>query len=174
MTKNDTFEILIEIPKGETRRLHIEWTRAHWLDMGHIKDVIPVNEGVMPIDYGFVIGTKVSEDVDKVDELDAVLYSNKKFSIGEKIKAAPIASIILENGDHKIVFVDDSVKVKIWEDIPEIKRKLFLEYFGYKSKVKSIGNKQDAIKLIKSCIADDPLTIPKEVIIRKDKDKVKK
>jgi inorganic pyrophosphatase len=168
MPKSETYEILIEMPEGETRRLHIAWSRAHWINQGPIRDTIPVNGGAMPIAYGFVIGTRVSEGPGKVDELDALVYSRRKFSVGERTRARPIASIRLENGDHKVVFADDTVKAERWADIPEAKRKLVLEYFGYKSRVEGVGDREDALELIRSCITDNPLPIPESTDVRSE------
>ncbi len=163
----DSFEVLIEDPKGEGRRIHLSYSRTYYVDLGSIKKVIPVNAGIIPIAYGFVIGTLI-KDEEETSELDAIVYSTKSYKIGDRTAAHPIAYLHLENGDHKVVFADDSVKIKSWDDIPDTEKDLILKYFGYKSRIKNIGNKNDALNLIKRCITKKSLPIPKEVIIRKE------
>lgn len=164
----DKFKVLIEMPKGETRRIHLGYSRTNYINLGPIKKVIPINNGIMHIAYGFVIGTLIKED-NEVDELDALVYSQKHFKIGQIITASPIASIRIKNNDHKVVFIDESVDIKEWNEIPQNERAMILEYFGYKSPIKKVGNKMDAIKLIKSSITKKPLPIPKKVVIVTDK-----
>ena len=164
--KLESFEVLIEMPKGESRRIHLDYSRTYYIDLGPIKNVIPVNQGKMPIAYGFVIGTLI-KDEEEESELDAVVYSEKDYKIGDRVRAYPIAAIHIKNGDHKIVLVDDSTKGKLWNDIPSDERDTILKYFGYKSPVESIGDKDDALNLIKKNLASRVLPIPKETIIRK-------
>ncbi|MEM4064491.1 MAG: inorganic diphosphatase, partial [Candidatus Micrarchaeaceae archaeon] len=160
------YEILIEMPKGESRRIHLAYSRAFYIDLGPIKNIIPVNEGKMPIAYGFVVGTLI-RDEEEESELDAIVYSKKDYKIGDRIRAYPIAALHIKNGDHKIVCVDDSTREKSWNDIPRDERVLILKYFGYKSPVESVGGKEDALALIEKNLTNRPLPIPKETIIRK-------
>lgn len=51
-----TIKVFIEIPKGDNRRMHLSRDKTHMLNLGPIKNVIPINNGVMPIAYGFVKG----------------------------------------------------------------------------------------------------------------------
>ncbi|MEM3715104.1 MAG: inorganic diphosphatase, partial [Nitrososphaeria archaeon] len=95
-------EVLIEMPKGESRRIHLAYSRAFYIDLGPIKNIIPVNEGKMPIAYGFVVGTLI-RDEEEESELDAIVYSKKDYKIGDRIRAYPIAALHIKNGDHKIV-----------------------------------------------------------------------
>ena len=168
----DVFELMIEIPKGDGRRIHLDYSRTFFIDLGPTKNVIPVNDGIMPIAYGFVIGTK-GKEAGENDELDALLYSKKSFNIGDRTKASPIAVLNLENNDHKVVFTDNS-EVKSWKDLPQKERELLLKYFGYKSPIKRVDNKTEALRLIQECITDNPLTIPKDVKIVKEKTKEKR
>lgn len=168
----ETFELLIEIPKGDGRRIHINYNREYFVDLGPIKEVIPVNDGIMPIAYGFVIGTLGKEEGEK-DELDALLYSKKAFKVGDKAIAFPIAMLNLENNDHKIVFADESTSVKSWDELPTADRDVILAYFGYKSRIKRIGGRDAALGLIHECITDKPFSIPKVVKIIKEKAKEK-
>ncbi len=166
--KLESFEVLIEMPKGESRRIHLDYSRTYYADLGPIKNVIPVNEGKMPVAYGFVIGTLI-KDEEEESELDAIVYSEKDYKIGDRASAYPIAAIHIKNGDHKIVFVDSGTKEKSWDDIPSDEKDTILKYFGYKSPVKSVGDKDDALNLIKKNLTNRALSIPKKTIIRAQK-----
>jgi len=162
---------MIEIPKGDGRRIHLDYSRTYFIDLGPIKNAIPINDGIMPISYGFVIGTK-GKEAGENDELDALLYSKKSFNVGERTRASPIAVLNLENNDHKVVFTDDSA-IKSWKDLPQKDRDLLLKYFGYKSAIKKVDDKTEALRLIQECVTDKPLPIPKIVSIVKEKTKEK-
>ena len=163
----ETVQVLIEMPKGEARRIHLgRMGDEGWLDLGPIKEVIPVNGGIIPIAYGFVIGTRMKEKrSNKDEELDALVYSGKSFKIGEVVKVHPIALLALENGDDKIVCVDESVSVGTFDQIPQ--KDLILKYFGYKSRIIRISTAEDAEKLISKRKTDDPLPIPKKVKLKR-------
>lgn len=153
MTK-DAVEVYIEIPKGDDRRRHLSYDKKTMLDLGPTKDVIPVNNGIMPIAYGFIIGTLQKDEAAKhpgeiPDEVDILLYSKKNFSVSETTSATPIAFITREDDDHKVVAVDSTTKgIKKWTDIPSDERDLILRYFGYKSPVKKIEGVREAIEYI--------------------------
>ncbi len=155
MIKN-TVEIFIEIPKGDDRRRHLSYDKKQMLDLGPTKNVIPVNNGVMPIAYGFIIGTlqkdESSKNPDEIpDEVDVLLYSKKSFSIGETTKGSPISIIIREDGDHKVVAVDSTTaEIRKWEDIPSAEKELILRYFGYKSPIKKIEGEKEAVEYIEA------------------------
>jgi inorganic pyrophosphatase len=154
MGKENSIGIFIEIPKGDGRRRHLSHDKTEMLDLGPTKDVIPVNEGRMPISYGFVIGTLQKDESAKnpneiPDEVDVLLYSKTKFKVGEKTTGTPIAFITREDGDHKVVAVDSTCKeIRKWEDIPFAERNLIIRYFGYKSPIKSIRGASTAIEYI--------------------------
>jgi inorganic pyrophosphatase len=162
----ESFEVLIEMPKDEARRIHLDYSRTYYIDLGPIKNVIPINEGKMPIAYGFVIGTLI-KDEEEESELDAIVYSEKEYKIGDRVNAYPVALIHIKNGDHKIVFVDDSTKGKLWNNIPSGERDTILKYFGYKSPIESVGDRDDGFNLIKKSLTDKALPIPREAIVRK-------
>lgn len=151
MKDGGSFEVFIEIPKGIYRRLHLGYLDEHgkreMIDLGPIRKEIPVNKGAMPVAYGFIIGTLQKDEAalnphEIPDEVDACVYSTRKFKIGERVHAKPIAMLVRQDGDHKLICIDSTMKSKVkrWEDIPEKERKLWLDYFGYKSKVISIEN----------------------------------
>jgi inorganic pyrophosphatase len=156
MLKEDIIEVYIEMPKGDDRRRHLSYDKTELLDLGPTKKVIPVNEGKMPIAYGFAIGTlqkdESAKNPDEIpDEVDVLLYSYVEFKVGQKTKAVPIAFITREDDDHKVVAVDSTTKGKIkkWDDIPSKERDLILKYFGYKSPIKLIENAKVAVEYIK-------------------------
>ena len=153
---DNTFDVFIEIPKGDSRRRHLSHDKKEMLDLGPTKNVIPVNEGVMPIAYGFILGTLQTDEATKnpeeiPDEVDVLVYSKNGFKVGEKINdITAIAFITREDGDHKVVAVDFTTRAKIkhWEDIPQSERDLLLKYFGYKSPIKSVESAKVAIDYI--------------------------
>lgn len=156
MAENFFVEAFIEIPKGDDRRRHLSYDKKEMLDLGPIKDAIPVNNGAMPIAYGFILGTLQYDESsknpkEKPDEIDVLVYSEKNFKIGDVTKVTPIAILTREDGDHKIMAVDDTVKkrLKEWGDISYEERDLILRYFGYKSPIKSIEGRNAAIDYIK-------------------------
>ena len=76
--------------------------------------------------------------------------------IGEITNAIPIALITIEDGDHKVVAVDETTKdIKRWEDIPADEKDLILRYFGYKSPIKSISGKEEAKEYIEKYSVKD-------------------
>lgn len=148
-------EVFIEIPKGDDRRRHLGYDKKGVLDLGPIRDVIPVNDGIMPIAYGFIVGTlqkdESSKNPDEIpDEVDVLVYSKHNFKVGEKSHATPIAFMTRGDGDHKVIAVDDttSLKVRTWEDIPSLERELITKYFGYKAPVIKVEGAQTAIDYI--------------------------
>ena len=140
------YKAFIEIPKGDTRRRHKSFDSDDLIDLGPIKDVIPVNEGVMPVDYGYILDTLNKEETAS-EELDVLVFSDKKLEVSDIVEIKPIALITREDRDHKIVatLISDA---RQWEDINEDEKSLLQEYFGYKSKIISIDGAQEAIDLI--------------------------
>ncbi len=155
MSREPSVKVFIEIPKGDDRRRHLSHDKKEMLDLGPTKKVIPVNDGMMPIAYGFILGTlqndESSKNPDEIpDEVDVLVYSKNSFKVGEITTATPIGFITREDGDHKVVAVDGttSKQIKKWEDIPSEERKLMLKYFGYKSPIVSVNGAAVAIAYI--------------------------
>jgi inorganic pyrophosphatase len=126
------------------------------LDLGPIKKEIPINSGIMPVAYGFITGTLQNDESarnpDEIpDEIDVLVYSKKDFGVGERITATPIGIMTREDGDHKVVAVDDTMSARIrkWEDIPSEERDLLTRYFGHKSPIISVGGARAAIDYIR-------------------------
>lgn len=133
-------KVIIEIPKGDNRRRHMRYDKSGFIDLGPIRDVIPVNDGVMPVHYGYISETLNEKEG---DEVDALVLSNKLLEVGQEIEVEPIALINRADGDDKIVAVDETKKIiKTWDDLPQDERKLIEDYFSYHHKFLSI---EDAI-----------------------------
>jgi len=147
MNKN-VIQAIIEMPKGDTRRRHMKYDKSGFIELGLIKDVIPVNDGIMPVHYGYIPETLNERES---DEVDVLIFSEKETKVGEKIDVQPIALIQREDGDDKVVAVDDSMKeLHVWNDIPESVRKVIVDFFGYHSKIVSIEDAGDAIYYVKN------------------------
>lgn len=137
---------IIEIPKGDDRRRHIKYDKSGFIDLGPIRETIPVNNGIMPVHYGYI-----PETLNKIegDEIDILVLSNKSYAVGEKIEVEPIALLRREDGDDKIVAVDEIMRsIKSWDDIPHTERELIQSFFTYYHKFISFENTDDAIKYV--------------------------
>jgi inorganic pyrophosphatase len=137
---------VIEIPKGNDRRWHLNYTKTAIEDFGPIKEKIPVNDGIMPVAYGYLENTVNEEEKDNVDVL---VFSTKEYTIGEETEVTPFGYIHRDDGDHKILTVDKTVAYESWSDVPKEERDLILEYFGYNHKILSIENREVAEEYIK-------------------------
>ena len=60
---------IIEIPKGDNRRRHLKSDKSGFVDLGPITNVIPVNDGIMPILYGYIPDTLDKKEGDEIDVL---------------------------------------------------------------------------------------------------------
>ncbi len=132
----------IEIPKGCDRRIHMSYDKSGFIDLGSIKEQIPINEGVMPVHYGYINNT-----INKIegDEIDVLVFSNKDFKTGDQVEIKVIGMITRADGDHKIIAIDETVDDEVFNSLPEQEKKLILDYFGYKSPIISIDSKESAI-----------------------------
>lgn len=139
---------VIEIPKGCDRRIHLKFDKTEFEDFGPIKDKIPVNEGVIPVDYGFIADTHTKEN----DEVDVLIFSNREFKTGDEVEVEVIGIIKRADGDDKVLAVDDSrPEIKTWLDISETERQLIEEFFSHHHKFLAIEGKTEAEDYIKSC-----------------------
>lgn len=137
---------VIEIPKNDDRRRHITYDKSGFIDLGPIKETIPINNGVMPVHYGYI-----PETLNKTegDEIDILVLSSKECSVGEKIEVEPIALLRREDGDDKIVAVDGTMpSIKSWDGIPQTERELIQSFFTYYHKFISFENAFDAKKYV--------------------------
>lgn len=129
---------IIEIPKGDDRRRHIKYDKSGFIDLGPTKDVIPVNDGIMPIHYGYIPETLNEKEG---DEIDVLILSEKILEVGQEINVEPIALIRREDEDDKIVATDETTKmIREWSDISEKERELIEKFFSYHHKFRSIEN----------------------------------
>ncbi|MEI6835578.1 MAG: inorganic diphosphatase [Candidatus Falkowbacteria bacterium] len=128
---------IIEMPQGDTIRRHFKFDKTGFIDLGPIKSVIPINDGIMPVNYGYIVGTLNSGEG---DEIDVLIFSNNILSVGQEVEFEPIALISRADGDDKIVAVDKTVDFKSWFDIPKSERELIENFFSYHHEFKSIEN----------------------------------
>lgn len=133
---------IIEIPKGDDRRRHIKYDKSGFIDLGPTKDVIPVNDGIMPIHYGYIPETLNEKEG---DEIDVLILSDNIFEVGQEIDIELIALIRREDEDDKIVATDETTKtIREWSDVPEKERELIEKFFSYHHKFRSIENAKTA------------------------------
>ena len=107
-----------------------------FVDLGPIREQIPINNGIMPVAYGYlkdVINKK------EKDNIDVLVFSNRDFSTGDEIEVIPFAVIKRSDEDHKVLAHDDTVLLKGWSSVLLKERKLILDYFGFKGQVKVEG-----------------------------------
>ena len=141
--ENKKYQAIIEIPEGDDRRRHFDKKQDKVVDVGPLKKAIPVNNGINPINYGFILNTKCPADN---DEVDVLVISDQKRKIGEQLEIFPIALILRVDGDDKIVATDLTTvnKYKKWQDISEEKRNLIQDFTSYHYTILSIGNSEKA------------------------------
>lgn len=140
------YKALIEIPKGDTRRRHKSYENGELIDFGPIREVIPVNDGVMPVDYGYILGT-LNKLESPAEELDVLVLSDREIVIAEVVEIRPVALLIREDNDHKII-ATEAGDLRSWEDVPENEQDLIKKYFGHKSKIVNIVGEEKALQII--------------------------
>jgi inorganic pyrophosphatase len=142
------YEAIIEIPKGSDRRIHMKYDRSGFDDFGPIKEKIPISDGVMPVFYGYI-----ENAVNKIekDNVDVIIFSNKSYETGDKVEVEIIGLLNREDGDHKIIAIDDSVSYKDFSEIPLNERKLILDYFGYKHAI-IVKDMNEAFEYLTECM----------------------
>lgn len=122
--------------------MHLNYAKTAIIDLGPIKETIPVNDGIMPIDYGYIEDTS---NVAEGDEVDVLIFSRATRTSGDKVEISPIGLIRRDDGDDKVLAVDATEpSITSWEDIPEKTRTLLLAYFGHHHKIIAIENKDAA------------------------------
>jgi inorganic pyrophosphatase len=139
---------IIEIPKGDDRRRHVKDDKSGFVDLGPIRGLIPVNDGIMPIHYGYIPETLSEKER---DEIDILVLSDTETKTGEEIEVEPIALILREDGDDKVVATDKSRNsIGKWSDISDDERGLIEAFFSYHHKFVSIGGREEAIRYIEA------------------------
>ena len=142
------YRAVVEIPKGCNRRIHLSYDKTNFIDLGLIKDEIPINEGVMPVCYGYI--ENVINQIEN-DNVDVIIFSDKTYKTKDKVGIEIIGMINREDGDHKVIVKDDSVSIDNFDDINNEEKDLILEYVGYKSKIISVDKKEKALEYLYSC-----------------------
>lgn len=143
------YKAIIEIPKGCDRRIHMSYDKSGFIDLGPIKEQIPVNEGVMPIHYGYIENAINKEEG---DEVDVVIFSSQPHNTGDILDVEIIGMLTRKDGDHKLIASGEAGEIKDFEDILPEERNLILRYFGYKSEIVSVDTKERALEYLLSCL----------------------
>src|ERR1700733_12566076 len=143
---------IIEIPKGSDRRIHMSYDNSGFIDFGPIKDHIPVNEGIMPVHYGYIQDTLNKKEG---DEIDVIIFSKNSYNTGDKIDIEILGMLTREDGDNKIIARDNSETDSVFSNLPNSKQKLIFDYIGYKSPITSVGDKEEALEYIKTSLLVD-------------------
>jgi inorganic pyrophosphatase len=142
------YKAVIEIPKGSNRRIHMRYDGNGFEDFGPIKDKIPVNDGVMPVAYGYILNVVNKNEKDNVD---AIIFSNKSYRTGDEIEAEIIGMLKRDDNDHKIVMVDDTMPYKDFMEVSENERRLILKYFAYNHKSITLESRDVALQYLVDC-----------------------
>ena len=102
-------------------------------DFGSIKEQIPINNGVMPVAYGYLENIINKKEKDNVDVL---VFSTKFFVTGDEVEVTPFAMMERSDEDHKILAYDNTISLKDWSEVSTNERELILSYFGFKGQIK--------------------------------------
>lgn len=140
---------VIEIPKGADRRIHLSLDDGVFRDFGPIKEQIPINEGVMPVHYGYI--KNAINPIEK-DNVDVIIFSNRQYETGDETMVEIMGMLAREDGDHKLLSTDGSAGIVNFSEVPVQERNLILEYFGYKSKIVSVDSSEIARTYLEECV----------------------
>jgi inorganic pyrophosphatase len=114
---------------------------SKFIDLGAIKDKIPINNGFMPVAYGYL-----PSFINKIegDPVDVLVFSQKDYATGDKVNVEIFGMFTRRDGDHKILAQDATFKYDYFTDIQNSERKLLLDYFGYNSEIISVDSTDKA------------------------------
>jgi inorganic pyrophosphatase len=143
-----SYTAIVEIPKGSDRRIHKGHNTDKFIDLGPTNEIIPINNGVMPVCYGFLKGIINKEEG---DEVDVLIFSDKEYKTGDYVEVEIFGIFIREDKDHKILAKDSSVPYELVSDIQHDTLKLVTEFFGHKHKIILVGNKEQALEYLEEC-----------------------
>lgn len=115
-------------------------------DFGPIKEKIPINDGVMPVCYGYLVGFLNETEKDNVD---CLIFTTKNLNTGDEINVEVIGIMNRDDGDHKIFTKDETVNIDAFEDLSEQEIKLIKEYFGYKKQL-NIEGRDKAVEYLQT------------------------
>ncbi len=121
--------------------------KSGFKDYGPIIDRIPVNNGVMPVSYGYIENAINKTEKDNVD---VIILSNREYKTGDEVEAEIIGILNREDNDHKVIAIDDSVTYKSFSEVPAQERNLILDYFGYGHKI-TTKDKAEALEYLADC-----------------------
>lgn len=159
------YTAIIEIPKNGDRRIHFAYNRKDFIDLGKLGDVIPVNDGLMPLHYGFIT---TAFNNDEGDEIDVLIFSKNEYKTEDKVAIRPIGMMIRADGDHKVIATDDTVDYQSFTDAPADEQKKVLDFNGFKHPITSMINAEETVKFLESC-SFNPETQISALQIRIDK-----
>lgn len=142
------YKVVIEIPKGSDRRIHMRYDGSGFEDFGPIKEKIPVNDGVMPVAYGYILN---AVNNDEKDNVDAIVFSNRDHKTGDEMEAEIIGMLKRDDNDYKVIMVDDTIPYKDFMEVPEDERRLILQYFAYNHKSISLAPREEALQYLSDC-----------------------
>lgn len=139
-------DAIIEIPKGDTIRRHKNKHGEGLIELGLIKDVIPVNDGMNPVNYGYIPDTYNASDE---DEVDVIVVTDEVYAIGQSVAITPIALLRRADHDDKVIAVPDgNTRIMQWDDIPVSERELLTQFYGYHHAITAIENSTKAREYI--------------------------
>jgi inorganic pyrophosphatase len=144
------YKAIIEIPKNCDRRIHMRYDGSGFEDFGPIKDKIPVNDGAMPVAYGYIVD---AINKDEKDNVDVLVFSNREYKTGDEMDVRIFGLMNRDDGDHKILAVDSTVEYKSFDEIPADEQKLIMEYFGYQKNI-MIMDGESADEYLKECLVN--------------------
>ena len=148
------YPAIIEMPRGEDRRIRMAFDGSGFVDLGPRKERIAINDGIMPFNYGYI---EHATNKTEGDNLDVIILSKKRYKTGDKAYVEIIAMLTRENGDHKLIAADDSLGYTSFSDVPIKERNMIVGYFGYKSKITSVEDKEHAEEYLKTCFTEQKL-----------------
>jgi inorganic pyrophosphatase len=143
-----SYTAIVEIPKNSDRRIHKSDTTGEFVDYGPTKEIIPINDGNMPVCYGFL---KNIFNKEEGDEVDVLIFSQNEYKTGDYVDVEIFGIFIREDKDHKILARDSSVSYELVSDIEPELLKLVTEFFGHKHKIILIGNTDQALEYLEEC-----------------------
>jgi inorganic pyrophosphatase len=139
------FPVVIEMPRGDTRRRHMGYDKTGFIDLGPISEVISVNDGIMPAHYGYIPDTPNTAEG---DDVDVIIVDDMSTEVGERVNAKALALLTREDEDNKVVAVRPDSPLQIWEELPTDLQQLLLAYFGSNSPIKKIEDASAASRYI--------------------------
>ena len=157
MTKETTFDVLIEIPRGSRNKYEYDF------DLGKMRfDRMLHTSMVYPTDYGFIPETLADDG----DPLDVLVISTIPFFPGCVVKVKPVGILYMSDekgGDEKVLCVpvaDPMVKSlsQLNEVNPHLTKeiehffKVYKDLENKKVDVRGWGDVDDALKVYKECI----------------------